>query len=174
MRILVSTLFIFICQLVFGQTTVKEFVGNYDDTRSFFLYQSTLRSFSDVTSDEFNKLIRDVDKISIHILPQNGVSEGEIDDLILKLENAGLKEMKSISKRAEGASFYTSTGKNSPLTVGVFYREGMAGVVQLDGEIDMKYVAALKDVNPEKVSTFFGFEQLKEEFENNRTEEENE
>jgi hypothetical protein len=160
--------------LAIAQTQVKEFVGDYDGTRSFYLYQSTLRSFSDKTSDDFNKLIRDVDKISIHILPQNGVEETEINSLIALLEADGFKEMKSISKRAEGASFYTSTDKKNPVTIGIFYREGMAGVVQLDGEIDMKYVGALKEVNPEKVSSFFGFEQLKEEFENNMKEEENE
>ena len=150
---------------LWAQTPVKDFVNEYPDKNSFFLYQSTLRSFNDITSDEFNKLIKDVEKISIHLLPQNTVEPSSILKLITQLESEGFKEMKAISKKEEGVYFYDLKGKGNDVTIGIFYKEGYAGVVQLDGKIDMKYVGALKEMNPEKVGSFFGFDDLKKEYE---------
>ncbi|MGB0432633.1 MAG: DUF4252 domain-containing protein, partial [Bacteroidia bacterium] len=151
-----------------------DFVDDYAEKRSFFLYQSTLRSFNDKTSSDFNKLIKDVDKISIHLLPQNTVEQSAVLGLISSLENDGFKIMNSISKKEEGIYFYTHKERSDKTTIGIFYKKGYAGVVQLDGAIDMKYVGALKQMNPEKIGDFFGFDDLKKQFEENQNENGNE
>lgn len=163
--ILLSFCLLVMQQNAFAQDLAKSFYETHktEESSAFFLYQSTLRSFSDVTSNEFNKLIKDIDKISIYVLPKSAVESKLVDELLADIEDEGFKIMKRVSQPAEGVNFYDYKGKNSAY-LGVFHKDNNTFLVKLDGALDLKYIGSLKELNPEKIKTFFDFENLAKQF----------
>ena len=114
MRVYLSLLGLLLTQLAFGQDLTKDFYNKHkgENSRSYFLYKSTLRSFSDITTDDFNRLIKDIEKISIYALPNTDVDENEIESLLASIDSEGFKIMKQISNENEGIRFYKLKDKN--------------------------------------------------------------
>lgn len=137
-----------------AQTVARRFVDQNkgDASKSYFLYQSTLRSFSDKNSDAFNKLIADVDRIAIHFVGQK-VESAALEKLKKDLELDGFELMKDFEQK--GAFVYRKKDDNKEYVMLAVQQDAVV-VVELFGTLNLKYLPALKELNADKVAAFFG------------------
>ena len=142
-----------------AQSIVKNFLTDEipDGGRSFYLYQSTLRSFSSKNSNSFNKLIKDVEKISIHLLPDS-LEDGKLADLEKELRAEGYDDAKNLTEKVPGLTLLVIKEGRSKQYVAMMEEGGKSIVVELDGEVNLLYIRSLKEMDMEKVMGFFGIE----------------
>jgi len=161
----ISTLaLLLICSLSQGQSIVREFLDNDipEGGRSFYLYQSTLRSFSDKNSVAFNKLIKDVEKISIHLLPDS-LAPGKLETLEKTLRAEGYDDAKALPEKVPGLKLLVIKKGKSKHYVAMMQESGKSVVVELEGEVNLLYIKSLKELNIERVMGFFGVEPPKKQ-----------
>jgi len=145
--------------LGYGQSTARKFVDQYkgENARSFFLYKSTLRSFSDKNSESFNKLIENVERISIHLLPDS-IPPKSIEELKVNFAKEGFELLKFDKTLDKGFSIYKKSDKNMPEYVAIMNAENNTLLIELLGEVDLKHIASLRELSPQKIAGFFGIE----------------
>ena len=135
-----------------AQTTTRHFVDSLPDScsQSLFLYQSTLRSFNPNNSEDFNKLIKNIKKISIHILDSSSTAK-EVDQLMTTLKNEGFKALED---------FKELKGKGTILLKDDTYLlmgngQGRIIIIEMEGAPDLKYKKAIKDADFSLIQAFF-------------------
>lgn len=142
-----------------AQSVVKEFLSTEvpDGSRSFYLYQSTLRSFSSKNSASFNKLIKDVEKISIHLLPDS-LEAGKIDGLEKTLRSQDFGDVKSLKEKIPGITLLVRKEGKSKRYVALMQEGEKSVIVELEGEVNLLHIRSLREMDMEKVMSFFGLE----------------
>jgi len=147
-----------------AQSIVKKFITEEvpEGGRSFYLYQSTLRSFSSKNSNSFNKLIKDVEKISIHLLPDS-LEDGKLTSLEKQLRSEGYNDAKNLPEKVPGLTLLVNKEGRSKSYVALMQESGKSVVVELDGEVNLLYIRSLREMDMEKVMSFFGVELPKTE-----------
>lgn len=126
------------------ESSIDKFVKD-KEASSFFLYQSTLRSFNvDSENDDFNKLIRNLEVMRVFII-QNEVEKSDFKSLIKKIKKKNYESIMEVdSKDFTVRLFAKDKGSKSTYVLGVFSEKGLF-LADMKGSLDMEYLSAVKD-----------------------------
>lgn len=132
-----------------GQSKVAaEFEENAKGYK-FFAYQSVLRILNQERDPEFNKLIRDLDHIRVVTTDSVGVLAKEsFARLDQGIKNEGFEEILTFDNKDYKCHIYELSPKSKKTTwVATFYMEGRAGLFEMVGSLNVKYLSALSGLN---------------------------
>lgn len=121
---------------------------------NLYLYQSMLRMLNKDKNPEFNLLIRDLDHLRWITTDSTGTSAA----LVFKKLDAGVRaegfeEIVSYDSKDSKCHIYELEGNGEKSTwVVTMLFEGTAGVVEMKGSINMKYMSAMSSLNIDKMS----------------------
>lgn len=152
-----------------AQTTVRKFTDSLGrkQVKSYFLYQSTLRALNVKKSDDLNMFMKDIKKISIYLM-LDGVDSMKVDNLIKRVKNEGYGPMRELQE-FEGQAVVLVKGRDTddPHYLAIGSGMGRTVMVELDGQPNMEYADALKEIDLPMLRGFFEkklTEDEKEEF----------
>ena len=169
MRLIPHLLFLFIAVPTFGQTDAFRFLQEkYPDAKNVFLYQSTLRALNLENNEDYNKLVADVDKVSILILgdvmgelegntteeekekhEQIEVDRTDFSDVIGMLKEEQFVEVMSMESKGQKSAIYNEDSNDPEKFVIVVSNENGLTIADLKGSIDISLLFKLKDSSPE-------------------------
>ena len=132
---------------------VEDFVKDHPDLEQYFIYQSTLRLLNQSGNDDFNMLIKDIRKINAYVAMSSAdVTKKEYDKMITKLEKDKFELL--IHAKYNGALIHLmgqDKGKDSYYVLAVRDENDFA-LLEMDGQLDLKYLTAIQDVDFAKLS----------------------
>lgn len=140
-----------------AQTTVRQFTDSLGrkQVKSYFLYQSTLRALNVKKSDDLNMFIKDIKKISIYLM-LDGVDSMKVDNLIKRVRKEGYAPMQELQE-FEGQAVLLVKGLDTsdPHYLAIGSGMGRTVMVELDGQPNMEYADALKEIDIPMLRGFF-------------------
>lgn len=155
---------IFFSLASFGQSkTVAEFEENTDGYKAF-LYQSVIRVMNKDKNPDFNMLIRDLDHLKF---VSTSTEDPNAKATFLKLDQGvkgeGYEAIMSFDNPDNICHVYElkSFGGQSSW-VATFLTEGVAGVFEMKGSLDLKYLKALSSLNMEKLQEILPIDPLED------------
>ena len=132
---------------------VEEFVKDHPDLKEYFIYQSTLRLLNQSGSEDFDLLIKDIRKINAYVALGSGdVTKNEYEKMVSKLEKDDFELL--IHAKYNGALVHLmgkDEGKDSYYVLTVRDTDDFA-LLEMDGQLDLKYLTAIQDVDFGKLS----------------------
>ncbi len=146
-------LFAFSFVTAFGQSeVVKRFEENAEGYK-FFAYQSVLRILNQDKNPEFNKLIRDLDHIRIVTTDSTGVLAKKSFELLDQgIRNEGFEEVLTFDNADYSCHVYELSNKAKKSTwVATFFMEGRAGLFEMVGSLNVKYMGAFSSLNMDRL-----------------------
>ena len=148
----------------FGQTfaqskTVADFEADAKGYK-LFLYQSVLRILNKDKNPDFNMLIRDLDHM--RIATTDSVGEAAMD-IFQKLDQGvkteGFEEVITFDNKDQICHVYLwESGKGKTSWVATFFMNGTAGVFEMKGSLNLKYLDALASLNTSKMQDLISFD----------------
>lgn len=158
MKIKLTLLFTFVlaCSSIFGQSkVVKEFEENAEGYK-FFAYQSMLRMINQDQNPEFNKLIRDLDHLRVVTTDSTGTEAmASFTRLDNSIKGEGFEEILTFDNKEYKCHVYELESKSKKSTwVATFFMHGRAGLLEMVGSLDVRYLSALANLNLEKLQQF--------------------
>jgi hypothetical protein len=133
--------------------TVTEFSKNAKGY-NLYLYQSMIRMLNKDKNPEFNLLIRDLDHLKWVTTDSTGTQAISVfKKLDAGVRAEGFEEIVTYDSKDSKCHIYEleGNGNKSTWVVTMLY-EGVAGVVEMKGSIDMKYMSAMGSLNIDKMS----------------------
>lgn len=170
MNKLLSLLLICLSAPLFGQSDAFRFMQEkYPDARGVFLYQSTMRAFNVDNNADFEKLVSDLDKVSILFMgdvePGAESSEQDPEELkdyqkikvdredfntvIGKLQEDDYQEMFSLQADGQKSLIYGEEGDDPESFVIVFSNDNGVVIADIKGTLDISLLFKLRDSSPE-------------------------
>lgn len=121
----------------------QKHLDQYPDIRKKYLYQSVIRLANIKQDPGFNKLIRDVDKITIYFPPSED-STYQIKSLMTEMRSKNYEELASFrSQSGEKVSLWVNDTKGKPHYVGLLDTPTSDYFFEIDGELDLEYISSL-------------------------------
>lgn len=151
--IIIITLSLIYSASIFSQSKVAaEFEENAKGYK-FFAYQSVLRILNQERDPDFNLLIRDLDHIRVVTTDSVGVlakeSFARLDEGI---QNEGFEEILTFDNKEYKCHVYELSPKSKKTTwVATFYMDGRAGLFEMVGSLNVKYLNALSGLNMDRL-----------------------
>lgn len=132
------------CNREAGQSVLEKHEARYPDIRKKYIYQSVIRLANVKGDPDFNKLIKDVRKITIY-LPPSEDSTYQIKDVSNGIMAEGFEQLMEV--RTEGAgriSLWVKESKSSSQYMGFLDSEAADIIFEIDGQLNLAYISALK------------------------------
>lgn len=144
--------FVFSQSLSAQSRVAKEFEEQSDGYK-VFAYQSVLRLLNQNKDPEFNLLIRDLDHIRVVTTDSVGVQAKQVFD---RLDNGvreeGFEEILTFDNKDYKCHVYElAPGKKKSTWVATFFMEGRAGIFEMVGSLDVRYLSAFSSLNMERL-----------------------
>ena len=149
----------------FGQSrTVENFEKNADGYK-LFLYQSVIRMMNKDKNPDFNMLIRDLDHLRFVSTDSEGLEEAKITykNLDKGVQAEGFGEIMSFDNAQYKCRVYEKESSGGKSTwVATLLMDDVAGVLEMEGSLNLKYINALSSLDMDKVSEYLPVEKQKE------------
>lgn len=118
--------------------------AKYPDIRKKYIYQSVIRLANIKGDPDFNKLIRDVKKITIYLPPKED-STYQIKEVSSGIMADGFETLMEVRTAEAGRiSLWEKESKSSSQYMGFLDTETDDIIFVIDGELNLKYISALK------------------------------
>lgn len=155
-HVIISVLFCcIISPVVFSQSkTVAEFAKEADGYK-IYLYQSVIRLLNVDKNDDFNMLIRNLDHIRYL---STDSTDDEAYQKFLELDNSvnseGFEEILTFDNKDYKCHVYELNSKKNRATwVAVLLIDGRAGILEMKGSLDLKYLKAFSSFDMDRFQT---------------------
>ncbi len=113
------------------------------DIRKKYIYQSVLRLANSKHDPDFDKLIKDIRKITIYLPPPED-STYQIKGLRNTMRSEGYEELMDIrTGDSERISLWVNESLPKPHYVGLLDRSDGDYIFEIDGQINLEYLSAL-------------------------------
>ena len=133
--------------------TVKQFEKDSEGW-NLFLYQSLIRVLNRDKNPEFNMLIKDLDHIRF-VTNSRRKGDGTVEDffkLDKSVQKEGFEEIMTFDNSEAKCHLYEFEARGSKsLWVATFYMDGMTGVLEMKGALNLKYLHAFNSLNIERL-----------------------
>ena len=149
-----------------GQSkTVAAFEAKTDGYK-LFLYQSVIRMLNKDKNPEFNLLIRDLDHIKFAMTKKKAKNpKSTFTRLDRGVQGEGYEIIMSVDDKNHIVHVYEkrSRGSKSSWVATFFMKDpskndnGMAGVIEMKGSLNLKYLNAFASINMEKLEEMLPF-----------------
>lgn len=157
-NIIVFFLFALFSMSALGQSQVaKEFEENSKGYK-FFAYQSVLRILNQDKNPDFNKLIRNLDHLRVVTTDSTG-SDGlkVFHKLDQDIQNEGFEEIMTFDNKDYRCHVYELSKNSKKSTwMATFYMQGRAGLFEMVGSLDMRYLSALANLDMDQLQELAG------------------
>ncbi len=132
------------CQKEGTQSVLEKHISRYPDIRKKYIYQSVIRLANIKGDPDFNKLIKDVRKITIY-LPPSEDSTYQIKDVSSSIMADGFEQLMEVRTEGSGRiSLWVKESKSSSQYMGFLDTETADIIFEIDGQLDLAYISALK------------------------------
>jgi hypothetical protein len=143
MRYILILLLGFITIVAQGQSkTTENLQKKYSESLAFFFYNNTLRMVNLAEDEEFDELIRDIEKMKFLMIKKQGFAKSDYQKLITDYKAESFEEM--MTSRHEGKNFdvYMKEGESKGMIVTVNDDENLY-VLDIVGSIPLNKVTKL-------------------------------
>ncbi len=156
---MMKKLLIYLCLLlpsagiIAQSATVLEFSENANGY-NLYLYQSVIRMLNKDKNPDFNMLIRNLDHLRFVTTPLGGdVTEAKstLKGLDQGVESEGFENIMSVDNPNYVVHLYLSEQSNKSLWIATFLMDGIAGAMEMKGDLDTKYLHAFNSLNIERL-----------------------
>ncbi|MEO5905612.1 MAG: hypothetical protein ABIQ11_02725 [Saprospiraceae bacterium] len=121
----------------------KQHLADNPDIRKKYIYQSVLRLVNIKQDPDFDKLIRDVRKISIYMPPRED-STYQITPLRANLRASTYEELVDVRTAAvDRISLFVDEAHGDPHYVGLLDSTADDYIFEIDGQINLEYLSSL-------------------------------
>jgi hypothetical protein len=149
-RILISFSLVLLAALPsFGQSkTVADF-SKTAEGHNVYLYQSLIRVMNKDANPDFNSLIKDLDHFRLLTTDSVGASAKAVfDRLDQGVQQEGFEEILAFNNPDYRCHLYELEDSNGKTTwVATLFSQGMAGILEMKGSLDMRYLHAFSSLN---------------------------
>ena len=147
------------CLMAFSLQAQSPTVADFSESAegyNLYLYQSMIRMLNKDHNPDFNRLIRDLDHLRF-ITTSSSINAEEarkvFDDLDKGIVNEGFELIMSIDNKDYICHVYETETKDAKSHwVSTLYGEGMAGILEMKGFLDLKYINAMSSLNMQRLS----------------------
>jgi hypothetical protein len=139
---------------------VENFLRENEDLDKYFIYQSTLRMLSDGDNPDFNKLIKGIRKINVYVDEDGnaGVSEESYARMIRELSDERFETLVSAKQDDMHLNLMSRENGNDSYYV-LAASEGQSfALLEMDGNLDLRYLQSLENMNFSKLRNIVGQE----------------
>jgi len=160
-KVIITIMLVLASMAAFGQSnTVLEFEKNAKGMK-LFMYQSVIRMLNRDKNPDFNMLIRDLDHLRFVMTDSVGESSANIfKKLDSGIRAEGFEEIMAVDNKDYKCHVFEMESDGGESTwVAAIFLEGRAGVIEMQGSLDLKYLKALSSLNMEKLNTMLPLEQ---------------
>ena len=150
----VFMLILFACQQEVNSKVVEKHLAEFPDVRKKYIYQSLIRLANINNDPEFDKLIRDVDKIIIYFPPREDTTY-QIKGLRSNISEVGyelLFDVRTASKDRINL-WVDETGKEAHY-IGLLDTSAEDYIFEIDGELDLEYISSINMIDQETLRKF--------------------
>ena len=138
---------------LFGQSkVVKQFEENAKGYK-FFAYQSVLRVLNQDKNPDFNKLISDLDHIRIVTTDSTGANAlASFTRLDNGIQAEGFEQILTFDNKDYKCHIYELSKRSNKSTwVATVFMEGRAGLFEMVGSLDVRYLSAFSSMNMDRL-----------------------
>ena len=154
--LLLSLLTFVLATVSFAQSeskAVNKFLQDHPDLKAYYIYQSTLRLANQSGDENFNRLIKDVDKIIVHMAEGTGeVSRDSYNAMVRELYDEGFETL--VNAKYEGAliNFLSKEVKSKDYFVLAVTDDDNFGLMLMDGTLDLEYLMSVQNMDFSKLT----------------------
>lgn len=159
-KIIIISLALLCSVAAFGQSkTVLEFEENAKGMK-LFMYQSVIRMLNRDQNPEFNKLIQDLDHLRFVMTDSIGESsKNEFKKLDAGIRSEGFEEVMAFDNKDYRCHLFELTGNgDKSVWVAAMFMEGRAGIIEMKGSLNLKYLESMSSLNMEKLGNMLPLE----------------
>jgi hypothetical protein len=128
---------------------IEKHLADYPETRKSYIYQSVLRLANIKQDPDFNKLIRDVKKITIYLPPRED-STYQIKSIRTNMRSEGYEELMDVrTADKERISLWLNESLPRPHFVGLLDTSGDDYIFEIDGKLDLEYISSVNVIDQE-------------------------
>ena len=121
----------------------EEHLAKYPEIGKKYIYKSILRLANINDDPDYNKLIKDVRKITIYTPPSND-STYQLKDLRGVIRNEGYEELMDVrTANRERINLWVNESLPKPHYIGLLETSSDEYIFEIDGQINLEYVSAL-------------------------------
>jgi len=125
-------------------TVITRHEARYPHIQKKYLYQSVIRLANLSGDPAFNELIKDVRKVTIYLPPRED-STYQIQDVSSGMREEGYEELMSVRMEdANKISLWVNESTSRPHYMGLLDTEDDDIIFEIDGQLNLKYISALK------------------------------
>ncbi|MEM7370381.1 MAG: DUF4252 domain-containing protein [Bacteroidota bacterium] len=149
---------------LFSQSrTVQNFIETADGY-NLYLYQSLIRVLNQDENPDFNMLIRDLDHLRFLSTDSIGTTaKATFSDLDKGIQGEGFESIMSFDNKDYKCHIYELEDRSGQSSwVATLFIEGRAGLIEMKGSVDMKYLHAFSSLNMDKLKDVLPIEELKD------------
>jgi len=153
----------FIVQASLGQSKTVEAFSKTTPHNNVYLYQSMIRMLNKDKNPDFNMLIRKLDHLKFVYTDSSGtIAMSVFQGLDKGVQSEGFEEIASFDSKDSKCHLYEldTDGDEGTWVVTMFYG-GRAGVLEMKGYLDMKYLNALGSLNIDKMANLLNVEDFR-------------
>lgn len=157
-----SVLFLLMITQAFAQSsTVAKFVDEADGYKAF-LYQSLIRALNKDANPDFNMLIRDLDHIRLLTTKEGSKDAKAVFQRLDKgVKSEGFESIMTFDNSEYRCHVYELAANRDKSTwVATLFMGDAAGVIEMKGMIDVKYLRALSSMNMDKLKEYLPLDAL--------------
>jgi len=150
---LLLALLLAVSSTAFAQSkTVKEFSEKAEGYNAF-LYQSLIRMLNKDANPDFNMLIRDLDHIRILTTEEGDANARSTFQTLDKgVQGEGFESIMSFDNAEYRCHVYELSANGGKSTwVATLFMDGAAGVIEMKGSLDLKYLQAFDSMDMDKL-----------------------
>ena len=142
------------CQQDSSPDIFKKHLADNPDIRPQYIYQSLLRLANVHHDPDFDKLIRDVNKIIIYFPPKED-STYQIKDLRSTIRTSGYEELFDVrTAEKDRINLWVNESLAEPHYVGLLDTSGEDIVFEIDGMLDLEYISSLAVIDQKTLRNF--------------------
>ncbi len=136
---------------------VEKFLKENEGLTKFFIYQSTLRMLNNSGDENFNKLIKGIRKINVYVT--EGSSEVSTASYKRMISELGAEQFETlVSAKTDGTllNLMSRESGNDAYYVLATSEGSNFALMEMDGQLDLRYLEALESMNFEKLRKILG------------------
>ena len=132
------------CQKDKADSVLAKHEARYPDIRKKYIYQSVIRLANLKHDPDFDKLIKDVRKITIYMPPAQD-STYQIKEVSKDIAADGFEQLMEVRSADTGRiSLWEKESNSTSHFIGFLDTESDDYIFEIDGQLDLKYLSALK------------------------------
>jgi len=132
----------------------EQHLKDYPGINKKYIYQSVLRLANTKQDPDFDKLIRDVRKITIYFPPED--TTYQVKTLRTSMRSGGYEELMDFrTAKGERLSLWLNEALDKPHYVGFVEISGDYYIFDIDGQLDLNYLSALNMADESSLRDLF-------------------